>query len=343
MAHNIDFTNGRANIAFLGSRKDVWHQLGHEMQDGMSIADWTKAAGLDWSAIKVPAIASLDGAQFDHIPAAERFRRVDGQNFIVRSDNGHPLGYVSDVYQPVQPIDVLNWFEQYISVDDRFQLDVAGSLKRGEIIWATASFKDDLSIVGERHKARLLMTTTFDGSGATINKGTMIRVVCNNTLDASLAEKGAIVRTRHNTRFDPERVGKELAAIASGFGAYKAMAEAMVAVDLSRDDVSAFFKKMLDIPFDAKEKDVSGRKLSSFQALSNAYGETVREGTKPNCAWAALNAITRYVDHDKTTRGGENKQEARVLSANFGSGAAMKAKAIGLLLPDFKVPELVAA
>jgi predicted ATPase with chaperone activity len=30
-------------------------------------------------------------------------------------------------------------------------------------------------------------------------------------------------------------------------------------------------------------------------------------------------------------------------SANFGSGAAMKAKAVGLLLPDFKVPELFAA
>src|SRR5690348_11680242 len=144
MAHNIDFTNNRANIAFLGSRADIWHRLGQEMQPNMTIAEWAQAAGLEWSAVKVPAIANLSGVQFDHIPACDRFKRVEGQNFLVRSDNGHPLGYVSDIYQPVQPAEVLAWFERYISVDDRFHLDVAGSLKQGEIIWATAGFRDAL-------------------------------------------------------------------------------------------------------------------------------------------------------------------------------------------------------
>src|ERR1700704_2377376 len=45
MAHNIDMTNDRANIAFLGSRNDVWHRLGQEMQPGMDIPAWAKAAG----------------------------------------------------------------------------------------------------------------------------------------------------------------------------------------------------------------------------------------------------------------------------------------------------------
>src|SRR5580700_1659719 len=115
MSHNIDMTNDRANIAFLGSRNDIWHKLGQEMQPGMTIEQWATAAGLEWSAVKVPAIAMLEGAQFDHIDAAERFRKVEGWNHIVRSDNGHPLGYVSDVYQPVQPADVLAWFDRYIA------------------------------------------------------------------------------------------------------------------------------------------------------------------------------------------------------------------------------------
>jgi phage/plasmid-like protein (TIGR03299 family) len=337
-------TNNRANIAFLGSRDDIWHRLGQEMSEGMSIEQWAAAAGLAWHAVKVPAIAALHGEAWDHIEPSKRFMRVDGMNHVCRSDNGHPLGYVSDGYQTVQPSDVLAWFEQYIGVDERFELDCAGSLKQGEIIWATATYKDALSIVGERFKARLLMTTTFDGSGSTINKGTMTRVVCNNTLDAALADKGAgTIRTRHNTRFNPERVGRELAQIAEGFTHFRAMAEAMVAVNMSREATSQFFKTLLDIPFDAKREDISGRKLNTFQALSNAHAETVREGTQGNTAWAALNAITRYVDHDKSTRGGDSKEEARVLSANFGSGAALKAKAVGLLLPDFRVPELVAA
>lgn len=333
MAHNIDMTNGRANMAFLGSRSDIWHRLGQQMEQGQSIEAWAEAAGLGWNAVKVPAIADI--TQLHLSPSAtQHLRSVEDRFFVARSDNGHPLGYVSDVYQPVQPAQVLDWFQRYVGVDDRFQLDVAGSLKQGEIIWATATYRDSLSIVGEEHKARLLMTTTFDGSGATINKATMTRVVCNNTLDAALADGGkATVRTRHNTRFDAVRVSRELAAIAQGFEHYRVMAEAMVAADMSAEQVSQFFKACLDIPFDTKKEDLSTRKLNQFQALRNAYSETVREGTKPLSQWAALNAITRYVDHDKSTRG-DNKDEARVLSANFGSGAQLKAKAVALLMPD---------
>lgn len=338
MAHNIDFTNNRANIAFLGSRNDVWHRLGQEMKPGMTVQEWADAAGLNWEAIKVPALASLSGEQWDHIPASSRFMVVEGQNFLCRSDNGFPLGYVSDRYEPVQPSEVLAWFEQYISVDDRFQLDVAGSLKQGQIIWATATYKDALSIVGEHHTARLLMTTTFDGTGATKNQGTMTRTVCNNTLRVALADKRAVVSTRHNTKFNPERVGRELASIAQGYDNYRLMAEAMVQVDMSRAAVSDFFKTCLDIPKTASRDDISGKKLNQFDSLVSAYSTTLDEGTKPNSAWAALNAITRYVDHDRSTRGGESKEEARVLSSNFGSGDALKAKAVNLLLPDFKVP-----
>lgn len=343
MAHNIDMSNNRANIAYLGSRKDVWHRLGFEMPAGATMAEWATMAGLDWTAIKVQAVANLGSPQFDHLDAATRFRDVEGQRFVVRSDNGQPLGYVSDQYQPVQPVEVLEWFQQYIAVDDRFHLDVAGSLKKGEIIWATATFKDSLSIVGEEHKARLLMTTTFDGSGATLNKATMTRVVCNNTLDAALSDRRATIRTRHSTKFNAAKVGQELAAIAQGFEHYRVMAESMVAIDLAATQVSEFFKACLDIPFDAKKDDISGRKLNQFQALNNSYRETVAEGTKPGTAWTALNAITRYVDHDRSTRGGDSQDEARVLSANFGSGAALKAKAVGLLLPQFKDRVLVAA
>lgn len=342
MAHNIDMSNNRANIAYLGSRQDIWHKLGQEMAPGMGMQAWADAAGLGWRAIKVPAVASLAGPQWDHIPAGQRFQAVEDRFFLARSDNGFPLGYVSDVYQPVQPIEVLEWFQKYVGVDDRFQLDVAGSLRKGEIIWATATFRESMDVVGEPHKARLLMTTTFDGSGSTINKATMTRVVCNNTLDAALADGGkAIVRSRHNTAFNATKVSAELARIAEGFTAYKAMAEAMVRVDMSKADIAAFFKACLDIPFDAKKEDLSGKKVAAFEALGKAYAATVQEGTPVGTQWAALNAVTRYVDHDKAVRG--DKLEARVLSVNFGSGGALKAKAVGLLMPALRDKVLVAA
>lgn len=341
MSHNISMVNGRANIAFLGSRASVWHRLGQEMEPGMTIDQWAEQAGLNWTAVKVPAIASLEGAQFDHIPAADRFRVVDGRQHVVRSDNGHPLGYVSDRYQPVQPRDVLDWFDRYIAVDDRFALDVAGALHDGEVIWATATYRDSLDIAGSEHVARVLMTTTFDGSGSTINQGTMTRVVCNNTLNIATADSRAVVRTRHNTKFDAARVGKELAQIAQGFACYKSLGDALAVNEMAKEETSQFFKACLDIPFDAKSADVSTRKLNQFRALNDAYRATVAEGTEANTAWAALNAITRYVDHDRSTRGGND--ESCLVSSQFGSGAGMKARAVELLLPRVKGKVLVAA
>jgi phage/plasmid-like protein (TIGR03299 family) len=339
MAHNIDMTNGRANIAFVGSRADIWHRLGKQKQANESIDSWAVDAGLSHEVIKVPAIASLSGSQFDHIEPAKRFREVENRNFLVRSDNGHPLGYVSDRYQIVQPREILEWFDRYIAVDDRFKLDVAGSLKNGEIIWATATFNGDMKVGGDNHKARLLMTTTFDGTGSTINKGTMIRAVCNNTIDMALADKSATIRTRHNTKFDAAKVGRELAAIAKGFEQYKAIGDAMADVEMSKEQVSSFFKRILDVPFDAKRDDISARKSNQFGALNNAYRTSVREGAADGSVWAALQALTRYVDHDRTS----GSDESRCLSSQFGSGAQLKEQAMGLLLPMVKDKVLVRA
>jgi phage/plasmid-like protein (TIGR03299 family) len=319
MAHNIDFSNGRANVAFLGSRKDVWHHLGQEMSPGMTIDQWAAAAGLDWTAEKQPVFAGPAGTP------------CDGWRAIMRSDNQHCLGVVSDRYQPVQPRDVLEWFERYIAVDDRFQIDVAGSLKKGEIIWATATFRDPIEIAGDKHVARVLMTTTFDGTGSTINQGTMTRTVCNNTLNVALADRRAVVKTRHNTRFDAAKVGAELAQIAQGFSEYKAMGDAMAQRDMTKADVSEFFKACLDIPLDVKHEDLSGRKQNQFAALVQSYRTTAREGAQGN-AWAALQSVTRYVDHERSSRGGDDKVEGRFTSAQFGSGAALKSKAVSLLL-----------
>ena len=329
MAHQIDMTNGKPAIAFLGNRNDIWHRLGTGMKPGQSIDIWAQAAGLNWQAVKVPALASLEGPAFDHLPAGERFRRVDGWNHMVRSDNGYPLGYVSDGYEPVQPRDVLDWFDRYIAVDDRFQLDVAGSLKKGETIWATATYRDKLEIAGDAHVARVLMTTTFDGTGSTINQGTMTRVVCANTLRMALCDKGAVIKTRHSTKFDAKKVGDELAALAKGFSQYKKLGEALAMNSMAQKEIGDFFKRMLDIPAEAKKEDISTKALNNFVTLGDAYKKTVAEGTPKNTAWAALQAITRYVDHDRTVRSvakyGED--ESRLLSSQFGSGDALKCKA----------------
>jgi len=107
-----------------------------------------------------------------------------------------------------------------------------------------------------------------------------------------------------------------------------------------KETVSKYFKRLLEIPFDAKAEDVSSRKMNQFGDLNRAYGQTVSEGAPAESAWAALQSVTRYVDHAKSTRGG-SEAESRLLSAQFGSGAAMKAEAVRLLTADSDFAELL--
>lgn len=341
MAHEIDQSNGRDNIAFLGSRNDVWHRLGTEMAPGQDVAAWAKSAGLDWTAIKSQG----------HYYFGDQLRSAGDRSFMVRSDNGERLGdnVVSDVYVPVQPAEVLAWFDQYISVDDRFALDVAGSLKGGSIIWATAKFHDPLVVAGDQHVARVLMSTTFDGSGATRNQMTTTRVVCNNTLRAAHGDKHrAVISTRHNTRFDAKAVARELADLAQSLKTFKAIGDAMAGVYMSAAEVSNFFKLCLEISPEAKADDISTRKMNQFRALSQAFTTTRRErGEKghaidgsPIDVWTALQAITRYVDHDRVSINGD-QGEKQFLSATFGSGDALKGKAMELLMP--RIADKIAA
>lgn len=337
MSANLDTSTGRPAIAFTGSRDDIWHRMGTAAPDAADliippgetwIDVWARMACLDWEAIKVPAIAELSSLGMQQVI-------VDGWNHVVRSDTGHPLGYVSDRWQPVQPRQVLGQFDRYVSVDPRFRMSVAGALGRGETIWATAVFNGGMKVAGEAHAMHLLMTTTFDGTGATINRATATRVVCQNTLNISHKDRRTDIRTRHNTRFDGDRVARELAQVVASFDEFKAMGDAMADISMTKEQTIRFFGEILDISPDAKAGDISTRKMGQFRDMLAAYGKSVNEGAPDGSQWAALQAVTRYVDHTRGTRGGEGDEAVRRFqSANFGTGAQLKTQAMALLQRD---------
>ena len=333
MAHNIENKDGVYSFAFTGERSEIWHRLGQELEMGANRAEWLNAAGFDYHVEKVPAIASLNSDAFNHLAPENRFVETD-KRFLARGDNGHVLGIAGDGYQVVQPADVWEWFENYITVDDRFHIDAAGVLGSGERLWMTARFNGSLDVAGDRHIPRLLMSTSFDASQATRNEATMTRVVCQNTLRAAHMSAKALIKTRHNTRFDGKAVHRELAQIATSFAEFKAMGDAMAQQAMTGQQVQSFFATLLGVEPDAKPADISTRTKNIATDLAASYRRTQHErNSQRNDVWTALQAVTRYVDHDRTVRNAPNETVGRFDSGTFGSGDAMKGKALGLLMP----------
>jgi phage/plasmid-like protein (TIGR03299 family) len=337
MSDNIQNIAGRDCFAFTGARSEIWHRKGQQMAPDATRVEWDHAAGHDFEVVKVPAIAQFTGAEFDHFDAANKFAETEWF-FMARRDNGHVFAPVTKTYQPVQPRDVDDWFEEYISHDPRFHKDASGALGDGEKIWTTARFESDFTVAGDKIIPRLLMSTSFDATMATRNEATTTRVVCENTLRAAHMSDKAVIKTSHRTAFDGARVRRELAQIVQSFEAFKAMGDAMAQVSAPRDVVAKFFRDLLDIPMDAARKDISTRKLNMVDDLGRAVATTMRERNASNDPdlWCLLNGVTRYVDHDRTVRtdsGARDVTAARFDAGTFGSGDAMKGKAMGLLLP----------
>ena len=329
MAHGLEYRNGRFSFAYRG--EGGWHGLGTDASN-MSQDEFFDSAGFGYTVVKIPALGVF-GAE---LAETEYF-------FTARTDNRHVFCPVTKQYKPVQPDEVKQWMLGFSEVDSRFVIDAAGVLDHGGRLWATARFENDKLIAGDRHRCYVLMSTSFDSTQATRNEATFVRTVCKNTLRAAHMGNKAVVKTRHSTRFDGAQVARDLADVLQSFEAYKVMGDALAQVNMSRDEVLRFFGAVLDIPEGAKRGDrdtASTRKWNQMDDLISAFGTTMRErNTSQGDAFTALNAVTRYVDHDRSVRGAGEDGSADTLSAlrfdsaTFGSGDLLKGKALGLLLP----------
>jgi phage/plasmid-like protein (TIGR03299 family) len=251
-----------------------------------------------------------------------------------RSDTGAPLAVVSDGYRVVQPAEIMEFFRELVELGG-FELETAGALSDGRRVWALASVGDAAPVVDrDLVKPYLLLGTSYDGTMATVAKFTTIRVVCNNTITAAVGgygetDKGFLksaVRVLHSERFNPESVRQQLGIVANAWDSFLIQSRQLAGQAMTAEEADAFVAELL-LPWHQSAKDVrESRAFKRVIALFNgaAIGSDI-DGVK-GTRWGMLNAVTELVDHE---RGRSNS--TRVESAWFGTGAAIKARAVELL------------
>jgi phage/plasmid-like protein (TIGR03299 family) len=321
MAHLIENNTqtGKAEIAYANSTP--WHGLGQQLTQDAPIDVWRKEAGLDWEAQVSPVMFWPEGLA---APQA-----VENKNVIFRNDNKMPLGVVSDRYKVHQPADVLDFFNTLVQ-SAGFTLEVAGAIKGGKRIWALANVnKESVVLNDDAVKGYLLLSTSFDGSAATIGQFTSIRVVCNNTLSAADTEAApSRVMLTHGTDFDASLMRERLGIIVGGFDGmmdkYRSLARIDVSSGYAKGFVSELFPAIFD-PQTEKYKESRGYKrvLELFDGAGIAASEQGVYGTR----WGLLNAVTQYIDYER----GHNV-DTRMNNAWFGNGNRLKSEAKSLLL-----------
>lgn len=320
MSHEITYTNGRAEMAFVG--ETPWHGLGQRLVEGAPIEEWRKAAGMDWTIERTPVQYAIGQVTLE----------MSERHVLYRADTKAPLSVMGSEYEIVQPAQVLEFFRDLVE-SQNFALHTAGTLFGGRQYWALASIKQSVNLLGkDRVDGFLLLNSSADGSRATTARLTSVRVVCNNTLSAASREgKENAISLRHSTTFVDTDVKQRLGLVREHFEAEAANMERLVSKKLKVPQVRSIVVDLLALEDKTAAEQDKNYNFSSILSLYNGAGKGADLVTAKGTAWGLLNAVTEHVDFHARTKGA-NKVDNALKSAWFGRGDALKTQAYETLL-----------
>ena len=201
MAHNLNYNERTGKYSFFSVKQKAWHGLGQIIEQYPTSAEAVKYAGLDYEVVKSPLFSK--GSSIIETPNGLEIGstelKVPDYFANVRSDNNAVLGVVGKDYQIVQNREAFSFFDAIVGGGDGILYETAGALGNGERIFITAKLPDYIRVgngddVSQKY---IFLTTSHDGSGSITAAFTPIRIVCENTLNASLRNMSNVVRIKH--------------------------------------------------------------------------------------------------------------------------------------------------
>lgn len=300
-----------------------WHHTGVYVGDNnVTSKEAIVKAGLDWEVGLAPGF-------YAH---PETGKLIDGsRQGVVRLSDGALLGEVGARYKPVQNAEAFDFMDALVK-DGEVRYHTAGALGGGERIWLLAQLPGELRIRKEdvTHPF-VLLSNTHDGTGALRVLGTSVRVVCANTLGTALSQgKGDGISIRHDGDV-MRKLGdarKALGLAKQDFDVFASFAQELDTIRFSLNEMRTMTEILIPLPPPQEgESDITDKVRANTEAKRRSLEDRFADGrgNDGETAWHALNAVTEFVDWQK------GSFDRRTESAWFGSGAALKRKAVYLL------------
>ncbi|MDE4040224.1 DUF932 domain-containing protein [Acinetobacter pittii] len=337
MAHQIE------TMAFVG--QTPWHGLGNHLSPNQPIDVWAQQAGMDWR---------IESSNVSYMAKNERGQSIlmpyEDQRVLYRSDTHEPLSVVSQRYQEVQPMEILEFY-RVLTEQSGFELETAGVLKGGRKFWALARTGQSAALKGKDvSNGYILLATACDGTLATTAQFTSVRVVCNNTL--SIAIRGqtsgeGVVKVPHSTKFDAEKIKQQLGISIKTWDEHMYEMKQLTQRRVTQQEAAAYFDAVFNntrmnatdqeesiiqyylkaASMDKKSNSKSepnGRAMSKAMEMFNGQGRGADLSSAKDTAYGLLCSITEFVDHERRAM----SRDHRLNSAWFGMGATIKQRGL---------------
>lgn len=321
MAHELATTNGRTAMMYAG--EIPWHGLGTRLDEPATAQEAMVAAGLEYLA-DLRDIQTVDG------------NPIPSRKAVVRSDTDDVLGVVGNSYVPVQNYQAFGFLDAIVA-DGSLRYHTAGALGKGERVWMLAKLPDDIRVknsddITEKY---LLLSNSHDGSSSLRVHFTPIRVVCANTLAiAARNGRGQGVSIIHKGDLTAKvQQAQEVLGLAKRFyDEVDAQINRLATHYPSLRQLEEYFRQVYPDSPDGESTRTKNVRQELLRLFEKGIGHDIPEIR--HSTWTALNAVTEYVDHYRSTRGktAADRASNRLDSAWFGSGARLKERAWELAL-----------
>jgi len=311
MAHEIEIINGKAQMAYVktDAASVPWHNLGFPLPKGVSPAQMQKAAGLDWRVEKRP----------DYFKGSDGKYYKTGKYSLVRETDQKFLTTVGEGWNPVQNDEAFEFFQEFCAAG-KMDMETAGSLKGGTLVWALAKIGLDFELFnGDRVGGFLLFTNPHQFGKCVDVRFTAIRAVCNNTVTLALNSASLnSIRINHSRQFNPEMVKDALGLASEKLEEFKETAEILGSKRMTDKNFREFLNKVF-AETDVKEDKLGRSARQVYELLETQPGAEYARGTW----WQGLNAATYFMDHVQG-----RSVDTRLTNVWFGLGRQKKIKAI---------------
>lgn len=336
MAHQVE------QMAYVGDTP--WHGLGNQLTQNQPIEVWAKQAGMDWR---------IESSDVSYMAQNERGQSIimpyEEQRVLYRSDTHAPLSVVSQRYQEVQPMEILEFYRD-LTEQSGFELETAGVLKGGKKFWALARTGQSTALKGKDvSNGYILLATACDGTLATTAQFTNIRVVCNNTLAIALrgqSSSAGVVKVPHSTKFDADKVKQQLGISVRAWDEHMYEMKQLTQRKVTQGEAAAYFDTVFNntsmsaadqeeniiqfyrniaTPTPVKEKpEPNGRAMAKVMDMFNGQGRGAELSSTKDTAYGLLCSITEFADHERRAMSTDHRLD----SAWFGAGAALKQRGL---------------
>ncbi|PWB43390.1 MAG: hypothetical protein C3F10_11940 [Dehalococcoidia bacterium] len=332
MAHNLEVINGKASFAYANGRPG-WHGLGQAIPPGMEHSETVaELAGLNRRVVLTPLYTIVDG---EPVAVPQKFATA-------YEDTGFVLGVVGNRYTVVQNVAAFNAIDRWLS-DGRVRYETAGALDEGRKVFILVRIDEDFTIAGaDPVTPYALVTNSHDGSSGLGVKLVSTRVVCANTLNIALREKGERIGIRHTASAEAniESAAKALGLVARQQRETMERFEQLAQMNAGQDiveqviDLVAPDPATITVDLTDRQRNRAVRRHESFMTMLQHAKElpTIASAGGLDNRWGLFNAASEWMEWVDPTKSTQILERRMVGSLEGGVAAARQ-----------KVYDLVAA